>query len=869
MAIKRVVDMEWKNFIQQRPLNVSPAFAASPQAVYFGSHQREDGQIVHDLVNLNAVQVLYNKEDGKPFQSPSATSTVWPLEVPYPSDARIQQVMEKFKPLDHRGRESANAPDNPSEEKTAGVSSQTVVTQADQSGSFNESLMEGHNSDSFDSQLQYLHYPDEESSMYVHKTRESTPDSLPDLESVSSSEEPSPAWSLPSESGMLISDEGKIFDSHWEIDQSIASTAYPTPRESPVPALREAMQQGNSGSVTVPLVTVPPAAINPVALQLQNLTREELIIRNLHEVLGLDPTEPQNWTKIQEVARVAEQQAHEAFVIISQQINGYFSNTDSVGAGASARPPFNLTMGLPSVPVGGTREMENDKSQSGNTGASIGPRPAVVESDHSAAETSSLSFSATFSSIPLLIILQSKRLLELQSQNEIINIAIQRVLSEAPHLESRDEPPVAPPFATLSTVDEDSEDDTSSMDTNEFLATVGEIAGYPPIIQNFDGTDSVLGGELYQWVEDQMEREDFTRRWDSGFGGEPWHNARQAAYYSLRPLLDFAQMAADRLRDLRPNAETVATAPRNQSGESQDVPMNVSASHVPPSSAFLNNDVDHRGSEHGAQNAEDKHHTDGREGNNSGERSRQRFRKSRGDALRRMVTQREGIKASRLAEPGVLGFLAYVRRGLLEGGRRVEAFLVREKCDFRVGRRQYFEENEWLVDTERDPHKFISCRRLRHPLLFDLEAAKLQVLLILLRQQDYHELAWVLGDLLRLRFRDDYAIAHLLGAGFLDFVPPDLEAPGYWDIYSDPESSMDATDLGNSSGQASEGGTDSEERAPASTNFHADVNNAEIADGQSPGRNNQPSDSHDERPIFRVPPELLSRREVPRVVVAN
>ncbi|KAJ7688768.1 hypothetical protein B0H14DRAFT_2653048 [Mycena olivaceomarginata] len=289
MAVKRVVDAEWKSFIQQKPLNVSPAFSDSPQAVYFGSRRREDGQVVHDLVNLNAVQVLYNKDDGRPctltghlyshlVQSPSVTSTVWPLEVPYPSDARIQQVMDQFRPLDQRDRNSSNAMDNPVDENLR-----------------HSSDAEETETEFFGGESQFLQYPDDKSSI----SDEQPTDDICDRcgEHQHSRIDTCPAWILPAAS-----------------DQSIASPAHPTPRESPEPALNRAMQQGNGSSVTVPSVTVPSATINPVALNVQNMTREELIMRNLHELLGLDPTEPQNLIKLQDVARTAEMQAHEAFI---------------------------------------------------------------------------------------------------------------------------------------------------------------------------------------------------------------------------------------------------------------------------------------------------------------------------------------------------------------------------------------------------------------------------------------------------------------------------------------------------------------------------------------------------------------------------
>ncbi|KAJ7867036.1 hypothetical protein B0H13DRAFT_1897766 [Mycena leptocephala] len=813
MAVKRVVDEEWKSFIQQRPLN----------AVYFG-YQREDGQVVHDLVNLNAIQVLYNKEDGRPctltghlyshlVQSPSITSTVWPLEVPYPSDARIQQVMDQFRPLDRRSHESSSIPDNPVDAETDTTSVHSSPAAIDsvsnaktyyepwthreiQSALHNNSVMQAEESRNSVDERSFLQYPDDESN--VDSSGSQSMDACercgqPQHDRI----DYCPSWVLPVP----------------------ASTAYPTPRDSPAPlpvasqpaetaVQNETILQENGSSVTVQ-ETVPSATINPVVLNLQNMTREELIMQNLHHILGLDPTEPRNLTKLQDVARVAEQQAHEAYLIISRHLHNYYPDSDLAMEQGTDPQPFNLMMGLRPDTVSGSVDV--NMSQNGNTVASIGPNLAT---DHRASTNSSRLFSSVTSASELSpdyspidtitgspITEQSVKFdYDDYDPREIINDAVRRVVTEPFRADGTyisPNRPMSVTFPSLTAVDEETTDEESSIDTNDFLAAVEGVAGFSLQFQNVDGTDASLGAELFQWAEDQMEREDFTRRWDSGFGGEPWHNARQAAYHSLRPLLDFTQMAAEQIRNLssNPDAESAALGDLSTASQvspsssndgishsqnsvaSMEVSMEASATQVPPSSTLFNGDVDPHGPERGVEEFREERGAEGR-GDDSAERPRKRFRKFRGDDLRRIVTQNEGIKASHLAEPGVLGFLAYVRRGLLEGGRRVEAFLVREKCDFRAGRRQYFEENKWLIDIERDPQKFTSCRRLRHPLLFDLEAAKLQVLFILLRQRDYNELAWVLGDLLHLKFRDEYAIAHLLGAGYLDYVPPDLEAPG-------------------------------------------------------------------------------------------
>ncbi|KAJ7782426.1 hypothetical protein DFH07DRAFT_949230 [Mycena maculata] len=61
-----------------------------------------------------------------------------------------------------------------------------------------------------------------------------------------------------------------------------------------------------------------------------------------------------------------------------------------------------------------------------------------------------------------------------------------------------------------------------------------------------------------------------------------------------------------------------------------------------------------------------------------------------------------------------------------------------------------------------------------------LELAKLQILYILLYHRGYFDIAWVVNDLIRLRFKDSYALSLLLNAGYLDFFTP-IETDDFWD----------------------------------------------------------------------------------------
>ncbi|KAJ7137183.1 hypothetical protein C8R44DRAFT_869244 [Mycena epipterygia] len=158
------------------------------------------------------------------------------------------------------------------------------------------------------------------------------------------------------------------------------------------------------------------------------------------------------------------------------------------------------------------------------------------------------------------------------------------------------------------------------------------------------------------------------------------------------------------------------------------------------------------------------------------------FLKFIGDELRCNVIHHEAHKVSDLTDFGTITQLLFIRQAMLEGSCRIEDIL-------------YFSENEWLVNIRNNTHQFTSCRCLRHPLLFNAEAAKLQVLHILLRQRHYYELAWILNDLLCLRFRDEYAITHLLNAGYIDFLTNDIDA-GFYGTPTPESSDMEGVELG-------------------------------------------------------------------------
>ncbi|KAJ7741486.1 hypothetical protein B0H14DRAFT_3167787 [Mycena olivaceomarginata] len=82
--------------------------------------------------------------------------------------------------------------------------------------------------------------------------------------------------------------------------------------------------------------------------------------------------------------------------------------------------------------------------------------------------------------------------------------------------------------------------------------------------------------------------------------------------------------------------------------------------------------------------------------------------------------------------------------------------------------------------------RFFPSRYLHHPLLFDLEVAKMQTIWSILQRNRHVHLADKLHELLSIRLRNEYVVSHVLNAGYLDFNYPEGEV-NYWDLLEDPD----------------------------------------------------------------------------------
>ncbi|KAJ7436554.1 hypothetical protein FB451DRAFT_1193852 [Mycena latifolia] len=166
---------------------------------------------------------------------------------------------------------------------------------------------------------------------------------------------------------------------------------------------------------------------------------------------------------------------------------------------------------------------------------------------------------------------------------------------------------------------------------------------------------------------------------------------------------------------------------------------------------------------------------------------RKRFRKFLGDSLWRMVVKREAFQAIHITNPDIIRMFAGVRLAILEGTRRIEGTAWHRYGITEVG--AYFKRaGEQLANQRLSPNnqKEFPVAYARHPLLFDVEVAKIHAVLSVLVQHRRYELAGLLQDVLDLRLQWDYALSHIISAHQLEGEYPAAYLR-YWQLLPYPE----------------------------------------------------------------------------------
>ncbi|KAJ7771032.1 hypothetical protein DFH07DRAFT_953656 [Mycena maculata] len=936
VAIKKAAARQWDRYIHKQPLDVNPSFMASPQTLYLGSTTCESGQIVHDLVNLNSVQALYNKEDGRPcvltghlysrlVQTPSSTSVIWPLEVQYPSDERIQAaITSSYSSLDQSNlhdRFSSIMPSSTQGAQKAHLDSTTMPTRPvshilrddfETHQKFQLStppitvwpqdtvldkehstvIDPGHTGPDADEGNGRPAVPDRRATpslgytvIYGHVVLDSPPsdsESMSPLEPIPpSSDEDDPSHHLfPPKPGRVSQDlcdycNGQrhefyeclkwhlpplVLDSGWDDSMDAIGEEEVTPEDVPMP-------RDSDSTPTNPLL---PLQSKPSMTEVAVPEGENVALRSLHQILGLEPTALQDVAHMRELAHMAAAQSQAALKIYDARLAELPARESESAADECAAPSslvqvltetllmrrnsFGLTLGTKASTEGRTGIIPPFEARSVITEAlHFGPPGPALDPNHMSSEqlpehtsgTSDNSPSESFNdamaglsfSTPSYSPIHSSSLSPISDRSvyyeceeiepqEVIDKAIRSITagSLTKHFLTPNSPISPPgdypsptlsdPLAAVLPVDssavlpDEDEDSLSiaSLDSDEFLTEINALMGFPPIFQYQDGTDTAVSGEIIQWTEHAMERESFSRKWDADFAGGALKAARTRVYDSLHSFLDTDTMVANNLRDYnrsiaqyramfrgdppeRSGAEPVIIGGPHHAHPTPSAEVFIPQVPSPPVSVHDSVDRD-SGADDTRTRSQSRHTLDGFQfhtdsggkrkavdsGPSSPTRPWKRLRKFRGDNLWRKIIHQEGFKATRYLN----GDISYVWRQILEGTQHLEDVLVRKKSDFRAARQQYFAEYGWVVGDESVGSNFACSQQSQHPLLFDTELAKLQILYILLHHRGYFDIAWVVNDLIRLRFKDSYALSLLLNAGYLDFLTP-IETNDFWD----------------------------------------------------------------------------------------
>ncbi|KAF8196621.1 hypothetical protein K438DRAFT_1967626 [Mycena galopus ATCC 62051] len=327
---------------------------------------------------------------------------------------------------------------------------------------------------------------------------------------------------------------------------------------------------------------------------------------------------------------------------------------------------------------------------------------------------------------------------------------------------------------------------------------------------------------LYFWLYDGALQQLDTRRFEDKFGLEPAEKALHVLHGPLSRFIDYTVMATEGVQNLQHSAPLAPLQPMSPISEQSEVsddglhlthphtsldhslpshspystmssacpnletlsydypgeqePDNHSAEPLNPSDEFLegaeiseNNTCFFPGISSPAMDCKHKN-PDGDADGGFQQGWRQRaFSKFRGDDLWRRVIEKETFKAAAAravtaASPEDIRYFGGICLAIL-----AMSHFLEEVCWRLYG-----------IDETSFPDKFPS-----HPLLYDLEAAKVQTIWSVLQRHGRNRLANNLHKLLSIRIRSDVTEAHLFDVEHLDERYPEQEAR-YWDLLREP-----------------------------------------------------------------------------------
>ncbi|KAJ7293031.1 hypothetical protein C8J57DRAFT_1490498 [Mycena rebaudengoi] len=173
----------------------------------------------------------------------------------------------------------------------------------------------------------------------------------------------------------------------------------------------------------------------------------------------------------------------------------------------------------------------------------------------------------------------------------------------------------------------------------------------------------------------------------------------------------------------------------------------------------------------------------------SQEEARKRFRKFHpGSAMLRDVLYAETLKATGYANPETIPQLAEARAALKQGLRRTRQLALDQHFDVLEVRNAYLQKqvipnpHPSFRQTFRPQNAPMEWEHTYHSLLTDDEVGKLRILQLACAHEEQYQLAGLIHHLLQVKFRHEYVLGHLLGAGFLDASQEERESSELWEV---------------------------------------------------------------------------------------
>ncbi|KAJ7708667.1 hypothetical protein B0H17DRAFT_1191179 [Mycena rosella] len=304
------------------------------------------------------------------------------------------------------------------------------------------------------------------------------------------------------------------------------------------------------------------------------------------------------------------------------------------------------------------------------------------------------------------------------SPRDVIDMAIDRILTDSPERVATPENIASPVSATKLFTDHGSFRDNA---TPEILRVITDNAEQPLALQLRTSTAADQDAELSCWVYENTRGRQQQRRWEDDMCGVMIHNALWTLYGPLHNYLDVPSPTAE---GRPPGLTLLANVSMGLDGHSGPV---ISATTTGPTNVGANSEAN--------------------------------VKQKAAKMSTRLAPRKDfAFKAIRLTDASVTRMFAGVRLAILEGGRKIEQ-LVWEQYE---------------VTEANFPSAYI-----RHPLLHDDEAAKLHTLWNVLQRNRHYLLASFLGEALTFRLRDEYAVSRLFNANYLINKHPHSQ---YWEL---------------------------------------------------------------------------------------